>query len=293
MIKTKITGILLSLVLLFSCLCATAQESTIRATVEKNTILIGEPLELTVEAIIPGNDPIRFIHIDSLPHFEILRTSIDTVDESGGTWIKGIYTITSFDSGQWVIPSFVLFGKTQTDTIQVNVIFSPFDPNQDYHDIKDILEVKVKEKKNPWWWYAAAGGVLLLLLLIWYLLRKKKPVPVLKQEVVVNAYEEATRQLALLQKERPQAKEFYSRLTDIFRLYILRRKGILSLQKTTDDLVLQLRSLEMGKESYHQLSQSLRLSDFVKFAKYVPSEEDNNLAFETIKRSIDIIEQLK
>ncbi|MES1226658.1 MAG: hypothetical protein ABUT20_64890, partial [Bacteroidota bacterium] len=65
-----------------------------------------------------------------------------------------------------------------------------------------------------------------------------------------------------------------------------------SLQQTTDDLVSQLRNINLGKEQYNQLSQALRLSDFVKFAKYIPTENDNETVFNTIKKTIEDIEKL-
>ncbi len=149
--------------------------STIKASVDKNKILIGEPIQLTVEVYLSPESVKKFISIDSIEHFELLeKPIIDTTDKEGGLNIKGVYKITSFDSGHWVIPSFVLSKDVKTDTIPVDVVFSDFDPAQDYHDIKDILEANPAEKKAEWWWYAA-GGALLLALLLFYLLKKKKP----------------------------------------------------------------------------------------------------------------------
>ena len=73
-----------------------------------------------------------------------------------------------------------------------------------------------------------------------------------------------------LVKEKPETKQYYSELVDIFKVYVLAKTGIHSLQNTTDDLVKQLRGLNIPKDQFEQLSQSLRLSDFVKFAKYIP-----------------------
>jgi len=81
-------------------------------------------------------------------------------------------------------------------------------------------------------------------------------------------------------------------LVDIFRIYVLNKTGIHSLQNTTDDLVSQLRGLNISKEQFDQLSQSLRLSDFVKFAKYIPAEGDNKNSFGAISGSIQQIEQM-
>ncbi len=138
----------------------------------------------------------------------------------------------------------------------------------------------------------AVGGALLLLLGIFYFFRKKKPVPAVPQIAAgINPYEEAMKELEQLLQLKPGVKEFHSKLTGIFRLYIYQRKGILSLQKTTDDLVLQIKALNMDKEQFDKLAQALRLSDFVKFAKYIPSEEDSRICLEEIKHSIMSIEK--
>lgn len=269
-----------------------AQDSaTIKAALDKNKILIGEPLKLTIEAYLPAGSVIGFPVIDSIEHFEFAGEAvIDSTNKKGGRSFTGIYTITSFDSGNWVIPSFVLSTGTKTDTIPVDVVFSEFDPNQEYHDIKDILEVAPPEKGIPWWWYAI-GGALLLGLLVVYLVRKRKPVPAMVQKSLISPYEEAMQGLSKLEKNKPDVKAYHSKLTDIFRLYIFRKKGILSLQKTTDDLVLQLKNLDLPKEQFDKLSQSLRLSDFVKFAKYIPDSDDDGKCFNEIKNAIMAIEK--
>jgi LPXTG-motif cell wall-anchored protein len=265
--------------------------STIKASVDKNKILIGEPIQLTVEVYLSPESVKKFISIDSIEHFELLeKPIIDTTDKQGGLNIKEVYKITSFDSGHWVIPSFVLSKDVKTDTIPIDVIFSDFDPQQDYHDIKDILEANPAEKKAEWWWYAA-GGALLLALLLFYLLKKKKPQQVSVPKAIINPYEEAMKQLEQLQRDKPETKLYYSKLTDIFRLYIFQKKGILSLQKTTDDLVIQLKSLNLSKEQFDKLSQSLQLSDFVKFAKYIPSADDDSNSFNEIRNAIVTIEK--
>ena len=120
---------------------------------------------------------------------------------------------------------------------------------------------------------------------------KKKPAPVALPKIEIDPYKEAIERLEQLQRDKPEAKAFHSKLTEIFRLYVFRKKGILSLQKTTADLVLQLKDLNFTKEQFDKLSQALRLSDFVKFAKYIPSNEDDNSVFEIILNTIKIIEQ--
>ena len=237
--------------------------------------------------------PSVFSKLDSLPHFEFLdQQKIDTSNTGSGTVLSQVIKITSFDSGHWVIPSLVLGENIVTDSIPIDVGFSPFNPEQPYHDIKEIIEVTPEEKKEkPQWWYLLAGAALLLIILVLIFRKKKKPV-VTVVEPPVDPYKEAMTQLEKLQKEKPEAKQYYSKLVDIFRIYVLNKTGIHSLQNTTDDLVSQLRELKIPKEQFEKLSQSLRLSDFVKFAKYIPSAEDDKNSFDTINWSIQKIEQL-
>ena len=261
-----------------------------KATLDKKKILIGEPLQLTIEAEIPGDAVIRFFNIDSIAHFEFLKHPvIDTISTSGGTRIRGVYTITSFDSGHWVIPSFVLSEHIVTDSLPVDVGFSPFDPVQDYHDIKDIIPVNPATNKPPWGWIAA--GALLLGAVVYFLSKKKKrqlPVPV----VYIDPYEEAMKELEKTANHKPGTKEYYTKLVAVFRIYIFRKKGILSLQETTDDLISQLQSLKLDDELFQHLGQALMASDSVKFAKYIPLASDDIVIFNTIKKAIQAIEEL-
>ena len=256
--------------------------------------MIGEQIHLTLEADFPLQEPMRFFTIDSIPHFEILeRKKIDTVDDRGGIKLSQSLILTSFDSGHWAIPSFQLPADIPmyTDSIAVDVGFSTFDPNQDYHDIKDVIDVQVKEKKKEtWYWYVAASALLIAAII--YFLTRKKSKPAARIPFV-DPYKEAKQELEKLRKENLSSKAFYTRLVDIFRLYISRRKGIASLQKTTDDLVVQIRSLKLPTEEFNQLAQSLRMSDYVKFAKFEPTENDKTSSFKTIKDFIDNIEKVE
>lgn len=278
-------------VVLFANKVIAQGDPSIKASVNKNRILLGEPLLLTIETYLPSNSKIKFERLDTLAHFEFLeKPVIDSSSNNEGIKVLGKYTITSFDSGHWVIPSFSLSKGVKTDTIPVDVVFSDFDPEQDYHDIKDIIEVKTKKEGVPWWIYAIAGA-LLVLTIVFFASRKKKPVAIVKEKIITNSYEEAMRQLAALQKENFDAKTYYAELINIFRIYVFRKKGILSLQKTTDDLIVQVKEVVNDKEQFDKLSQTLRLSDFVKFAKYIPSESDKEESFQSVKNAIINIEK--
>lgn len=264
--------------------------SSVKASVSKNKILIGEPLELTVETYFSPESMKKATIIDTIPHFEFLEKPVmDTIDKNGGLHIKRIYKITSFDSGHWIIPSFILAGKIKSDTIGIDVVFSDFDPEQDYHDIKGIIETEPPEKNKQWWYIV--GGVLLFSAALYFFLRKKKPAAVsVAYEKPVDAYAEAMHSLEELRVGSFSVKAYFTRLTDIFRLYVFRKKGIQSLQRTTDDLVMQLKNAGFKKDEFDRLSSSLRLADFVKFAKYNASDDDKAISFSNVLAAIKSIE---
>ena len=290
-------AILFNLTVLFATLVSAQNKTTVKATVDRSQILIGEQIRLTLEADIPENEPIRFFQLDTLPHFEFLqKEKIDTSNTGSGTRLQQVILITSFDSGHWVIPMLPLGEQAITDSIPVDIGFStPFDPQQAYHDVKDIMEVKPPEEKKPdyKWWYIGGGALLLLIVLLYFLLRtKKKPVAVPVFQPPVDPFKEAMDKLEQLKQRKTDSKQYYSELVDIFRVYVLKKKDIHSMQNTTEDLVRQLRGIGLGNDKYERLSGTLRLSDLVKFAKYIPSGQDDQEVFATVKQTIQSIEEL-
>jgi hypothetical protein len=275
------------------------QTTTVRAAIDKTNILIGEQLTISLQANIPENNPIRFFSVDSVPHFEILeKTRVDTVNTSTGTELKQTLRLTSFDSGQWVIPSFPLAMPDGpfTDSFTVHVSFAPFDSAKDYNDIKNIIPAEAVKKKDFTWYYIGLG-LLLLGLIIYLLLRKRHKHPVAVVKLPEDPYAEALKKLEALRQPSLQSeadvKMVYSTITDIFRAYLKERMGIHSLQQTTDDLVLQLRNTGIRQEQFSRLSQALRLADFVKFAKYIPAINDFEFVYSVVKETIISIEALQ
>src|SRR6185503_1103136 len=139
-------------ILLFASFSGTAQsKTTVKVSVDKNKILIGERFSLMVETTIPVKETIPYWSIDNVPHFEIIaKEKIDTTKSENTITIIQRIQLTSFDSGHWYIPSFNFGKRIRTDSIAVDVVFSDFDPQKPYHDIKEIIEVNTEEKKQ-WW----------------------------------------------------------------------------------------------------------------------------------------------
>ena len=85
-------------------------------------------------------------------------------------------------------------------------------------------------------------------------------------------------------------KIYYTKLIQIFREYLHKRKNIQSFSKTTDDLGLQMKNLELDPEQYTSLLQVLRMSDLVKYAKFQSASEDKVHSVRTVRNTIISIE---
>ena len=279
---------LFSFLLLACTTVAFAQSLT--AVVDKNNILLGEPFHVQIKGSF-AKDQQTWLTIDTLPHFEVLeRSAIDTQANYLGITLTQTFTLTSWDSGRWQIPPFEA-GRLHSAPVAISVSFtSPFDPNQPYHDVKDIIEVK-KPLASTWYWYLVFGLILVLLFLLFF--PKEKKAPAGKFVSDEGAYKKALRELDQLKQSGPTTDELYTSMIYIFREYLHRRRNIYSYSKTTDDLAIQLSSLELQRPVYQKLVQALRLSDLVKFARFSPTGEENREAIETVRESIVHIEGLK
>jgi hypothetical protein len=274
----------------------------VKATVDKQHILIGEPIHLMLEATVKGNTVLTWPALDSLPHFDVMeKGSADSTVSPEQRYFRQYLTVTSFDSGTWSIPRlpFKIANKTVfTDSIPIRIGYTRIDPSKDYHDIKDIVEVP-----NPfarWFGWIIAGMALVSVGLVVWMVRKKKLLKVLapwKQEPRLSPFEEAIRRLDELAKERQiengAFKTFYSRLGDILRLYLYRRMGIASLSETSEELIVQIRQLSLPQQLFGDLAEALRMGDFVKFAKYQPGLADSEVHYRIIREAIEELDRKK
>lgn len=281
--------------LLLWCLQLVAQkEVSVAASVDKSVILIGEPLQLTLNATFSNAHAPSFFVIDSLPHFEILgRSKIDTTATTSQTALKQTLTLTSWDSGAWAIPGFVIAGikKVATKPVVIAVNYTPVSPDKEYNDVKDIIEVE-KPPRETWYWYVI--GAVLLLLFLSLLFPKKKKEAAAETVIQEGAFKTALKELETLRhKSALDDKAYFTELIQIFRTYLLRSKGIQSLQQTTGDLSQKLQTLALPHGDLKKLVDTLQLSDFVKFAQYQADTAERDGAWNQIKESITAIEPLK
>ncbi len=283
---------------------------TVQTITGKKDILIGEQIDLKIKANLPPDHTgiNKWLVIpDSIPHFNVV--AINKVDsfhlENDSKVVEQTITITSFDSGRWVFPSFAIefrdiAGRSprifQTDSFDVNVTYSRADSTNQLRDIKPIIRVSV----TGYFWYYIIGGGVLLMLAIWLLyrfFRKKKSVQPAAAISKLSPYEEAMQALKKLDQlnlqDTVEIKEYHIRLAVIFKNYLGRKQKLNLMNKTTGDLLINLAGIYLSPGNISDLATALRCTDAVKFAKYQPVSNESEDCRQKIKETINFTEASK
>lgn len=279
-----------------------SKSQSVGVKIDKGTILIGEQLQYDLQVILPAPGyGINFRIPDTIPHFEVIENKNFDSSNNGKDFIvhkKIIFT--SFDSGAWHIPSFEVLvekpnssQKFMTDSLLVNVGYSPADSTGELRDIKPIMEVTVEDY---FWYYVAAavlGALIIGLLLYWYIRkRKSRPKPLFQSSL--GAYEEAIQALQKLpaynEQDGMMVKNYYSELSDIFRRYYSRKLSKDMMNKTTGDILLYLKDHVDNGELVSTAAAALRSADAVKFARFIPAQGEAQQSLSQVKQVIDLIE---
>lgn len=300
-------------VLLMTLAPAEAQRPTVKASMDSTYVTIGMPMTFHLEATVPEGETIAFPDVvkdrgvvcydDTLQFLLELDEApkLDTVqNESGVLTLREDVRVFAFDSATLYIPPFA-FVTERGDTLRTNSlalkVFVPFDSievdPQKFCDIKPVVDPEFVIWDYASWliWPLAIMAVcgLFCLIFIWWLNHngrktvvtapKEKPLP--PHVVALNALDElAAKQLW----QKGEDKAYQTELTDVLRVYIEQRFGVPALEKTSDEIIDELYELAQSQNaSLKNLKQILALADLVKFAKYHPLPDDNQLSFMNAK----------
>jgi len=273
------------------------QEVMVKASIDSTDILIGDRLKILLEIEKPKDLKIQFPQIPDTfsSHLEVVnRTKIDTIKQGNKERIKLSQKIfiTSFDSGMHQIPPFYFKMKdgkfldsTATKLLAFRVHAIKIDTTKGPVDIKAVYAAPLSLKEVTPYILGIILIAALLFFIFYYIRWKKKNIPIFsKQEKPAEpAHIIALRELdrikaqQLWQKEK--IKQYYSEVADTIRIYIQNRFDIPAMEFTSSEILgtfKQSKDLIDGS-SLDQLQHILSLADLVKFAKYTPLTDDNNL----------------
>lgn len=271
-----------------------AQRTIIETKLDHAAILIGEQtqIHITVSTDNGRNVQVLFPSDTTLRGLEIIRASVpDTAYiENNRMTIKQDLLITSFDSALYAIPPFKVIDGTDTiaskemlglkvSTVPVNV-----DKPEEFFDIATIWAPAFVLAD----YYIYIFAVLIALFLICvagYIIqriRNKKPLlPFMAPPPKLPPHEQAILALEEIKQaklwQHGQLKEFYTRITDTLRKYIVERFGACAMEMTSAEILAFIKRESEAESVYDNLKLILETADFVKFAKFNPMPDDNEL----------------
>lgn len=286
--KSKIYTFLFVLIILLSHYSNLFSQA-VKASVNRDRIFIGEQIQLKL-SVEKGKAGITWFKFpDSLNHLEVIkRGKIDTVLNGNYTNYSQTIIITSFDSGKWQFPPLSLAGIKQS-TVPISIDILPVDVSKmvEYNDIKGIEAIK---PENNWLITGIIAAVTLVsIAAIWWLLKRKKKAMIsnIPLKGNISPLDWALAELSKLKEPQPfaaaEVKKYYSDLNNISRTFFNRQLQQNSLQQTTDEWMINLKSLQVNNEAKTSFFQFLRLADIVKFAKYLPPATENVTSVDAIK----------
>jgi len=288
----------LIVLILFSVLSVSAQKVRFKASIDTTNILIGDQVKYKLDLLIPKDYLFDWPRLtDSLTNkIEIVNMSeIDTIKSAEGVLnVSQVFTITSFDTGFYLIPPIELRYKEISDTDEVSIVESepfvlnvfsvPVDLSQPIKPIKGPMAAPVTFRELlPWILILLIIGIALYFIVT----RKKKKIqPVFfKPKLKLLPHIIAFNELEKLKKEKlwqqGLTKDYYTRLSLIIRQYIEDRFSLPAIESTTYDTMQMIRKLTIASDSVLLLENLLERSDLVKFAKAkpLPSEHDQSMDF--------------
>ena len=196
-------------------------------------------------------------------------------------------TITSFDEGIYILPPLAV-RRLSKDGVVDTLLFEPqklevktmpvdtatFRP----HDIKGQMTYPVTFREvAPW----IAGGLVLagvIALAIWLIVRysrRNNPEYIHKDPPHIVALRKLDKYRGNAMWVPQKQKVFYSGVTDALREYISERYGIGAMEMTTAEIFDGMKATDAPKELLGELKELFERADYVKFAKFVASDEDN------------------
>jgi hypothetical protein len=283
---------------------------SVSASLDRDKILLGEQatLQFSLNNLAESNS---FVATwpqlnDTLNHTEILkRSTIDTINVSGINAYNQSFTITSFDSGRWQLGPFnfviqdKISGKqVRLATAPVYLSVLPIDVSsmQNYHPIKDIIDVQTSFNWMP---VVISAAVLLLAIIIFIIIKKRKKKIISPSKIVLKGtpLERAIEKLRALEKEPLTSitpiKKFHSEIDLITRRYFEEVMHIKALQLTATELFAGINVYMQDAQLRSKFQQLFELNASVKFAKYMPQQEESkNTLKEIIKNLYEVDESV-
>lgn len=178
----------------------------------------------------------------------------------------------------------LVFIHQMMDVKEPSIDMETFEPN----DIKPQVKFPYTFREVAPWVLGILAAIGLIAGLIMFLVRNsKKAIEARKEE---PAHLKALRKLEQYRGEKywkpEHQKAFYSGVTDTLREYIASRFEFGAREMTTAEIFDTLKGSELTPELYNDTKDLFERADFVKFAKFTATDEDNATVLPTAVRFV-------
>ena len=200
--------------------------------------------------------------------------------------IRAAIAIQPFEEGTYELPPlFVqrIHRDGTVDTIQfrqqtIEVFTMPVDTATYVpHDLRGQMKYPITlSEVLPWllgFWVVA---LLVAGLVSWLLSRRRESDgPAFREPAHITALRKLDKYRGDKFWAPEKQKQFYSGVTDALREYIVARYGVGAMEMTTAEIFQDLKKTDIPADLYQEMKDLFERADFVKFAKFIASPEDN------------------
>ncbi len=280
---------------------------TVNASIDSLQLYIGEQAHVKLEVSCPTDGqlimptyPNNYL-MDGIEIVGEVKADTQYLNKDKQMLVTQEFTVTSFDTAFYFIPPFEVLVDSQSyasnplalkvftfeiDTVNVEAIFP----------IKGIVKRPITFTEM----LPLLISVLLIIglcFLIPYLLgRYKDNKPILRRVTIapkLPPHQVALQEMNRIKEEKGWQKEdvkgYYTELTDALRIYMQERFGFNAMEMTSDEIIDKLNE-QPDKEWIAELRNLFNMSDLVKFAKYKPLINENDM---NLINAIDFINKTK
>ncbi len=276
---------------------------------ERDSILIADQLEygFRLEGVSEGtqfglptleaekDSPIRIISQMSL---DTLKISKSKNGQPRLMDLKGSMKLTAFDPGEYTLPEISVL-RLSEDGVVDTLVFEPLEMTVTTmpvdtatfvpHDIKGQIRYPVTFREL----LPLIGGILgligLILLSVYLIrkyLRRNNPEFARRDPAHIIALRKLDKYRGNKMWAPEQQKAFYSGVTDVVREYMAARYEFGAMEMTTAEIFDEMKSKDAPQELLDEVRELFERADFVKFAKFTASDDDNAKALPTAVRFV-------
>ena len=252
------------------------------AILDTNSILIGEQVKFKITNELSNTETWPIYNDTIINGIEIInKSTIDTINKI----IIQYFTITSWDSGSYYIPSIHFSKENKTDGLLLNVNNVTLEKGAKLKDIKQPINAPISWI-DIWPFLIGLLILILIILIINYIISKKHNKIRIAPKIIISADILALKELDELEKAKiwqaGDIKKYHAKISEIIRRYIEIRFKFIALELTTNEIVKNLEN-KISSEQIKEIKLVLERADLAKFAKSKPIDIENTESMQLAK----------